>query len=634
MSGSRDTAGADEGELGAIPLGKRGVRFRVWAPKRSRVEVVFEGGKPGRREVELTAQGDGYFSGVVSWSRTGDLYRYRLDGGDSHPDPASRHQPEGPFGPSAVVDPSAFAWTDSDWKGIELPGLVLYETHVGTFTEEGTWRAAQGRLPDLVDLGVTALEIMPVADFAGDFNWGYDGVNLFAPCRLYGEPDDFRRFVDRAHALGLGVLLDVVYNHLGPKGDFLKEFSDDFKSRTHVTEWGPGFNFDGPNCRGARDLILGCAVHWIREYHLDGLRIDALQAFIDESDEHIVAALARRAREAAEGRSIVLIGESEPQETRVLRPPDRGGFGLDALWNEDFHHVCVGILTGINEGYYADFHATPQEIVSLWNLGYLYQGQPNLRQGKPRGMPTREVPLRSFVNYLENHDQVANSLRGRRLHQRVDPGLYRAMTALLLLSPGTPMLFQGQEFASPRPFHYFNNSDEGDNARQARMEFLSQFPSLATDEARAAIRDPSDPDVFRESRLSDADREARGEVRDLHKDLLRLRREDAVLRLQGDGGLDGAVLGPEALVLRCYGEGEGDDRILLVNLGRDFLYAPISEPLLAPPEGRRWALIWSSASAKYGGDGTPEPQTEVGWRLPRVSTLLLASRPQNEKAAT
>lgn len=629
-----ESSHARSGELGAIPLEGRGTRFRLWAPKRSRVEVVFEGATSERREAELAAEGEGYFEGIVPWAGAGDLYRYRLDGEGPYPDPASRFQPEGPFGPSRIVDPLAFAWTDSAWRGAALPGRVIYEMHVGTFTKEGTWRAAEARLPALVELGVTTLEIMPVADFTGDFNWGYDGVNLFAPCRHYGEPDDFRRFVNWAHALGLGVLIDVVYNHLGPKGDFLSKYADDFKSRTHRTEWGPGFNFDGPACHGARDLILASAVHWIREYHLDGLRIDALQAFQDESDEHIMAALARRAREAAGDRSILLIGESEPQETRVLWPPERGGYGLDALWNDDFHHVCAGILTRIGEGYYSDFHGTPQELVSLWRHGYLYQGQPNLRQGKPRGMPTREVPLHSFVNYLENHDQVANSLRGRRLHQRCDPGLYRALTALMLLSPGTPMLFQGQEFASPAPFHYFNNSDEGDNARQARLEFLSQFADLATEEARDAVRDPADPQVFQESWLKDEDRAARPEVRDLHKDLLRLRREDAVLRLQGEDGLDGAVLGPEALVLRSFGREEGDDRILLVNLGRDFPYAPISEPLLAPPEGRRWELVWSSASVKYGGDGTPEPQTKVGWRLPRVSTMLLAARLENKKAPT
>lgn len=627
------SAAVEARDLGAVPLREGGVRFRVWAPKRTEVEVVFEGAKPGHRAAALSPEGGGYFSAVVSWARAGDLYRYRLDGGGSFPDPASRFQPEGPFGPSRIVDPSTFAWTDSTWRGVKLPEAVLYELHVGTFTEEGTWSAAAARLPDLAELGVTAVEVMPVADFAGAFNWGYDGVNLFAPCRHYGEPDDFRRFVDRAHALGLGVLLDVVYNHLGPKGDFLAEFSDDYKSKRHRTEWGPGFNFDGPNSQGTRALILGSAVHWAGEYHLDGLRLDALQEFSDDSDEHVIAALVRRVRKAAGGRSLLLIGENEPQRTRMLRPADQGGFGLDALWNDDFHHVCAGVLTRRAEGYYGDYHGSAQELVSLWKRGFLYQGQPNLRQGKPRGTPTRGVPLRSFVTYLENHDQVANSLDGRRLHQLSDPDLYRAMTALFLLSPGAPMLFQGQEFASPAPFHYFNDSDEGDTARRARIEFLSQFASLATDEATAAIRDPADPAVFRESQLSDAHRAGRREIRALHKDLLRLRREDPALRLQGDGGLDGAVLGPEAVVLRSFGEDEGDDRILLVNLGRDFVYAPISEPLLAPPEGRRWELLWSSAAVKYGGEGTPDPWTEDGWLLPRVSTLLLAARPETKEVA-
>ncbi|QEH31602.1 Malto-oligosyltrehalose trehalohydrolase [Aquisphaera giovannonii] len=612
-------------EIGAVPLGARGTGFRVWAPRRSRVEVVFEGAGRGGRASGLTAEGGGYFSGVVPWARAGDLYRYRLDGEGPYPDPASRSQPDGPFGPSQVVDPSAFAWSDASWEGIELPGQVLYEMHVGTFTEEGTWRAAEAHLPGLAELGVTAVEVMPVADFAGTFSWGYDGVNLFAPSRHYGPPDDFRRFVDRAHALGLGVLHDVVYNHLGPKGDFLDKFSDDYKSRRHVTEWGPGLNCDGPNCEPVRAFILANAAHWVREYHVDGLRIDAVWQTWDDSDEHIVAAVTRRAREAAGPRSVLIIGEDEPQESRLLRPRDRGGFGLDALWNDDFHHVHASALTRCGEGYYADYRGTPQEFVSLWKHGVLYQGQMNLRQGKPRGMPTRGVAPRSFVNYLENHDQVANTLRGRRLHERSDPSLHRALTALFLLSPGTPMLFQGQEFAASSPFLYFNDAGDGEELKRSRAKFLGQFPSLATDEARAAFPNPADPEVFRACRLKDADRAARPAVRDLHRDLLRLRREDPALRLQGSGGLDGAVLGPEAFVLRCFGEG-GDDRIILVNLGRDFLYAPVAEPLLAPPEGRRWEMLWSSASVRYGGDGTPGPETADGWRLPRVSTLVLAAR--------
>jgi maltooligosyltrehalose trehalohydrolase len=363
------------------------------------------------------------------------------------------------------------------------------------------------------------------------------------------------------------------------------------------------------------------------------MRLDALQEFYDDSDEHIVAALVGRAREtaSASGRSVLMVGEDEPQQARMLRSPEEGGFGLDALWNDDFHHVGKTVLTRRAEGYYGDYHGSPQEFVSLWKHGYLYQGQRNARQGKPRGSPTRGLPLRSFVNYLENHDQVANSLRGERLRRTTSPPLRRALTSLLLLSPGTPMLFQGQEFSASSLFHYFNDAgpDRREGVSRSRAEFLAQFPSLSTDEARAAMLDPADLDTFRASKIKDADRAADPPMTALHRDLIRLRRGDPVFAAQGDLGVDGAVLGPESFVLRHRGV-ERDDRVIVANLGADFTYTPISEPLLAPPEGREWQTLWSSESVTYGGDGTPAPLVEAGWRLPRQSTLVLAARPRKE----
>jgi len=636
-SKSKQATARIEPGIGAVPLAHGGVRFRVWAPKRSRVEVLLEtlgrGRKKGAsRALPLNAEGAGYFSGVVPEARAGDRYRYRLDGQDTYPDPASRFQPEGPFGPSLVVDPTRFVWRDGDWPGPSLSGQVIYEMHVGTFTEKGTWQAAAWRLPALADLGISVLEIMPVAEFPGRFNWGYDGVDLFAPSHLYGAPDDFRAFVDQAHRLGIGVLLDVVYNHVGPRGDFLAAFSDTYKNHGEPTEWGAGFNFDGPGSEGVRAFFLANVAYWIREFHLDGLRFDALQEFRDASDEPIVVALADCAREAAAGRSILLIGENEPQQSRMLRPASLGGFGLDALWNDDFHHVAVNALTRRVAAYYGDYHGSPQEFVSLWKHGYLYQGQTNVRQGKPRGQPTRGVALRSFVNYLENHDQVANSLQGERLHHSTSPALHRAMIALLLLAPGTPMLFQGQELSSPPPFSYFNDAgpDDRDQVRESRREFLAQFPSLATEEAQRAMPDPTDVETFLRAKLKDEAPAAISRIYILHRDLIRLRRSDPVFRLQGSLGVDGAVLGPEAFVLRHYGD-NGDDRIILVNLGGDFVYTPISEPLLAPPEGQGWQTLWSSESVDYGGDGTPEPQGEAGWQLPRQSTVVLRAVYRDEE---
>ncbi|MFO0907491.1 MAG: malto-oligosyltrehalose trehalohydrolase [Isosphaeraceae bacterium] len=629
-------------QLGAVPLMEGGVRFRVWAPNCRRVDVVLHseatptGATRNRPALEFPMQSepDGYFTVDVEAARVGDDYGYRLDGQKVYPDPASRFQPAGPLGPSRIIDPSAFEWTDREWTGVTIAGQVIYEIHIGTFTEEGTWRAARRELPRLADLGVSLLEIMPVAACAGQFNWGYDNVALYAPSAWYGTPDDFRSFVNEAHRLGIGVILDVVYNHLGPKGDILIVFADAYRSGRNQTEWGVGFDFDGPGSGPVRDYFLQNAAYWIREFHLDGFRLDALQEFYDTSDEHIIASLVRRARESAEGRSLLIIGEDEPQEARMVRSAESGGFGLDALWNDDFHHVTVGLLTRRVEAYYSDYHATPQEIVSLWKHGYLYQGQRNVRQGKPRGMPARGLQPAVFVNYLENHDQVANSLRGERLHRLTNPALYRAVTALLLLAPGTPMLFQGQEFASPRPFHYFNDAgaDEIPSPRESRIRFLSQFQSLDTEEARAAVLDPTRVETFNASKLEAADRVARPEIIALHRDLIRLRRDDPTFSLQGSLGVDGAVLGRDALVLRHFGH-DCDDRLIVTNLGKDFLYTPISEPLLAPPEGREWHLHWSSEAVTYHGDGTPTTLTDAGWWLPRHSTLVFAAEPNSQVAS-
>ncbi|HEY8485294.1 MAG TPA: malto-oligosyltrehalose trehalohydrolase [Longimicrobiales bacterium] len=612
--------------IGAEVLAGGGVHFRVWAPKRERVEVVFQAG-PGAavKSAELSPEGGGYFSGAVSEARAGTWYRFRLDGGDElFPDPASRFQPRGPHGWSEVVDPGAFAWTDAGWEGVRLEGQVIYELHVGTFTREGTWEAAARELPALAELGVTLIEVMPVADFPGRFGWGYDGVNLFAPTRLYGTPDDLRRFVDRAHALGIGVILDVVYNHLGPAGNYLRAFADDYFTDRYTNEWGEAINFDDRNCGPVREFILANAGYWIDEFHMDGLRLDATQAIHDRSPEHIIAAIVRRAREAAGGRSIVIVAENEPQDARLARAPEEGGCGVDALWNDDFHHAVTVALTGRREAYYADYHGTPQELISAVRRGFLYQGQYHRRQRKRRGRSTRGLEPATFIVYLQNHDQVANSLRGERIHALTAPGRYRAATALLLLAPGTPMLFQGQEFAASSPFLFFADHEEGvqEAVRAGRARFLSQFRSLGTPEAQAALPDPGE-ESFQRSKLDHGERERHAAAYALHRDLLRLRREDPVFTAQGRGGVDGAVLGPEAFALRFFGEA-GDDRLLIVNLGRDLDLEVAAEPLLAPPTRAGWKILWSSEEPRYGGSGVPPIETEDGWRLPGHAAVVLA----------
>ena len=602
------------------------MHFRVWAPRRKQVRVVMDG---TTRELVLAAEGNGYFSALSSEAGPGTLYRFKLDTDDLlYPDPASRFQPEGPSGPSRVVDPAAFRWSDAGWAGATIRGQVIYEMHIGTFTPERNWAAAARELPELARLGVTCLEIMPIAEFAGRFGWGYDGVDLFAPSHLYGEPDDVRRFVDEAHRQGLAVILDVVYNHLGPDGNYLAQFTPDYFTDRYQTDWGEPLNFDGPECGPVREFFLANARAWIEEYHFDGLRLDATQSIFDESPEHILAALAREVRAAACGRGTIMVAENEPQHTRLVRPVERGGYGLDGLWNDDLHHSMVVALTGKGEAYYTDYGGSPQELISAAKWGILYQGQRYKWHRRRRGTPALDLPPEAFVSFLENHDQVANSAHGRRLHQLTSPGRYRALTAYLLLVPSTPMLFQGQEFASSAPFHYFadHRGELGRMVREGRTEFLAQFRSIATPEMMAALPDATAAETFERCTLDLAERERHGEIYELHADLLRLRRTDSVLSAQRPRSLDGAVLGPEAFVLRFFGD-EGADRLLLVNLGADLALDPAPEPLLAPPESMLWRIAWSSDDLRYGGAGIAPVETRQNWRLPGHAAVLLEPQP-------
>lgn len=618
--------------IGAEVVPGGGVHFRVWAPRSEAVSAQLgrAGGRfsaAGAWRVALEPEGGGYFSGTAPEAAPGLLYQFQLDHG-AFPDPASRFQPQGPHGPSQIVDPAGFAWTDARWPGVAREGQVIYEMHIGTFTRDGTWAAAMEQLPELARLGITVIELMPVAEFPGRFGWGYDGVDLFAPTRLYGRPADFRAFVDRAHALGLGVILDVVYNHLGPDGNYLKEFSPDYFTDRYRNEWGEPINFDGPNCGPVREFFLANAGYWIDEYHLDGLRLDATQQIFDCYPEHILAAIARRVRQAAPNRSTYLVAENEPQDVRLVRPLAQSGYGMDALWNDDFHHCALVALTGHNEAYYTDYRGSPQELISSIKWGYLYQGQWYRWQGKRRGTPAFGVPPAQFINFIQNHDQIANSLRGIRVHHLASPGNYKAMTALLLLGPATPMLFQGQEFAAATPFFYFadHHAELAALVARGRQQFLNQFPSVATPECQGLLPDPGREDTFQRCKLDFTERERHAPLYQMHRDLLQLRREDPVFSRPRPGGVDGAVLGPEALVLRFFGDG-GDARLLLVNFGLDLRLDPAPEPLLAPVPGCGWKVRWSSEDPRYGGCGTPRPETEENWRIPGRAAVVLVPEP-------
>jgi len=616
-----------------------GVSFRVWANKRKMADVHYDNG----RTISLARDDAGYFSGVDEQGKAGDRYRYRLDNGESFPDPASRFQPAGVLKSSQIIDPT-FKWTDQDWKGVSTVGQVLYEMHVGTFTQGGTWLSAIERLDFLRDLGITCLEIMPVADFMGAYNWGYDGVDQFAPSRAYGSPDDMRKFVDAAHAAGIGVILDVVYNHFGPSGNFVEEYSDGYFTDKHKNDWGKSLNFDGKDSQPVREYFVTNAKYWIEEFHLDGFRFDATQAILDDSEDHILAAIAREARAAGRGKSIYMIAENESQHTRIVRPQAKGGFGFDALWNDDFHHSAIVAITGRNEAYYTDHAGHPQEFLSALKWGYLFQGQIYRWQQGRRGTPALDLPATAFVNYIQNHDQIANYGDGRRLQNLTSPGLLRAITSLMLLAPQTPMLFQGQEFGCSCPFNFFSDHDDHLNKLicEGRRKEIMQFACFRDERFHKQIPNPCDRKTFDNCKLrwEEAEQPGHDRVLLLHRDLLKLRKSLAAFHRQMKRGeMDGAILDGHVFCLR-YFIGEDEDLLLVVNLWNDVILHSVPEPLIAAPYQKRWKVRWSSEDPKYGGLGVTELENDgenwrlpgENWRIPGYSTTLLGCVPMEKEA--
>ncbi|HSR19152.1 MAG TPA: malto-oligosyltrehalose trehalohydrolase [Ignavibacteriaceae bacterium] len=615
--------------IGAELFKNKGVHFRVYAPKRKGVSVVIgetfekvnqENGKVYR----LESESNGYFSGLIKDASSGNLYKYLFEDNSLYPDPASFFQPYGPHGPSEIIDPDNFNWSDSEWKGITgKKNQIIYEMHVGTFSQEGIWESAKKNLEHLKDLGVTIIEIMPVAEFSGKFGWGYDGVNLFAPYHVYGRPEAFKDFINSSHLMNIGVILDVVYNHLGPDGNYMSQFTDDFLSDKHNTDWGKAVNFDGDNSQFTRDFIKQNALYWCEEFHLDGLRFDATQDIVDESGLHILLEIVRTLKDKS-GRGKYFVAENEPQNSKFILPAEKGGLGIDSMWNDDFHHSCIVALTGRNEAYYSDYLGQPQEFISSCKYGFLYQGQYYKWQKKRRGTPSLSMDAASLVNFIQNHDQIANSGRGLRIHKIASLGSYKAITALMILSPGTPMLFQGQEYASDTPFYYFADHKEelSELIYSGRTEFMSQFRSIATPEMIARLPVPSEIHTFVHCKLNIADKNKNKAIFDLHKDLIKIKKEDPVLMLQQNDKIDGAVLNNSTFVLRYFGE-NNEDRIFLVNLGVDLHLNPAPEPLLSPPTDREWQILWSSEDIKYGGNGTAPLETENNWIIPGHAAVLL-----------
>ncbi len=524
--------------LGARPC-TEGVRFRVWAPDRQTIQLVLDGNARDERVIPLEKHADGMFEVLVPGLETGGRYRYLIDGEGPYPDPASRFQPEGVHGPSQVIDPARFAWTDSGWRGVAAADLVIYELHVGTFSPEGTFDGVTGRLPELARLGVTAVELLPLADFPGQRNWGYDGVGLFAPARCYGAPDDLRRLVDEAHRLGLAVLLDVVYNHLGPDGNYLARYSADYFSSTNRTPWGPAINLDGPRSANVRAFFFENALHWLREYHMDGLRLDATHRFFDDRPRHFLAELAGVVHESIPERTVHLIAEDARNLATMVRPVAEGGWGLDGIWSDDFHHELRRYLVGDFEGAFRDFRGNLIDLVKTINRGWLFQGEYSIHRGYFRGTDPTGLAPRSFVFYIQNHDRIGNRALGERLNHQVDAAAYRAASALLLTTAATPLLFMGQEWAASAPFVFFTDHPEelGRLVHEGRMHEFRDYEAFVDPARRATIPHCQAEATFLTCKLdwSEREREPHAAMLRLYQALLQLRREEPALRRRSRG---------------------------------------------------------------------------------------------------
>lgn len=487
--------------FGCEILSDGSVAFRLWAPGLPNVSLrLFQGGQQSNWPMRVAA--DGWHKLILANACTNDLYQFVLPDGLAVPDPASRFNPQDVHGPSMIVDPTAFDWPDNDWMGRPWDEAVLYELHVGTFSPTGTFAGVEEQLDYLVDLGITAIDIMPVADFPGLRNWGYDGVLPFAPDARYGTPDDFKRLVAAAHARGLMVILDVVYNHFGPEGNYLHAYAPEFFNPRHQTPWGAAINFDGASCRIVRNFFIHNALYWLEEYHLDGLRLDAIHAICDDSPIHIVEELCQVVHSGpGQQRQIHLILENDRNQSRYLsRDRHRHVRLATAQWNDDIHHALHVITTGEMDGYYADYAEAPlEQLGRCLSEGFAFQGDPSrFREGVLRGEPSRHLPPAAFINFLQTHDQIGNRAMGERLCHLAKPEAIEAVAAIILLAPQPPMLFMGEEFFAPQPFLFFCDfsPELAQSVTEGRRREFAHFAEFSDPEAQARIPDPNDEDTF------------------------------------------------------------------------------------------------------------------------------------------
>jgi maltooligosyltrehalose trehalohydrolase len=577
-------------EPGAHYLGTAGTRFLLWAPLRQRVDLRVT--SPARRSLPLKKRGDGYFEALVKEARPGTRYLYALDGEIERPDPASAFQPEGVHGPSAVVDHGAFAWEDAGWKGPSLDDYIIYELHVGAFTAEGTFEAVAGRLSYLKDLGVTALEIMPVAQFPGERNWGYDGVYPFAVQNTYGGPEGLKALVNACHKGGLAVIMDVVYNHLGPEGNYLRDFGPYFTGR-YRTPWGQAINFDGPYSDEVRNFFVHNALCWFENYHVDALRIDAVHGIFDFSARHILEELREAVHGRYSGRNAYVIAESDLNDVRLITPPEMGGYGLDAQWNDDYHHALHALLTGEDKGYYRDFGELWQMAKAVGE-GFVYSGQYSDFRKRRHGNSSARRPPGQLVVFCQNHDQVGNRMLGDRFAAGLGLEKLKLAAGLVVLSPCVPLLFMGEEYGETAPFQYFVSHSDRDLIEAVRSGRKQEFRDFHWG---GETPDPQDEETFRRSKIDVRLSEAEGHraLLEYYREIISLRKRLPPFRGPRREDVEVKCLERERLVLYKV-RGGGAEIFVAASFGET------PAEVDAPFRGS-WRLVLDSSSARWAGGG-------------------------------
>ena len=613
--------------LGGVLVGENACSFLVWAPRAQQVDVCII--EPRERVVPMQAVGCGYFHAVVKGISAGALYRYRLNGEKERPDPASRYQPRGVHGPSQIID-SRFDWNDSRWYGLPLEKYVLYELHVGTFTPQGTFDAIIPRLATLKDLGVTAIELMPVAQFPGDRNWGYDGVYPYAVQASYGGPLALKRFVDACHQHGIAVALDVVYNHLGPEGNYLADFAPYFTD-LYKTPWGQAINFDDAESDEVRRYFTDTALQWITDYHIDALRLDAIHAIVDPSARTFLEELSSTVHTKANelGRNVYLIPESNRNDARVVSPPEAGGWGFDAVWNDDFHHSLHVLLTGERDGYYEDF-CEVEDLAVAYREGFLYSGQYSKYRRKRYGNSSKLIPAKRFVVYSQNHDQAGNRRVGDRLSQSLSFDQLKLAAGTVLLSPYIPMLFMGEEYAESAPFQYFVS--HGDPAlievvRKGRKDEFARFGWTGD------IPDPESEATFLRCKLK-WDLQNAGEHRILwhfYQALLRLRRDVPPLARLDKNALEvTSFTDQNVLLVRRW---DTSSQVLIV-----YSFGQTTNDFKLPIPAGSWHTVLDSDEERWCGKGSKraavfQSRSEVQLCL-RPSTFVVLAQDADERTCT